>query len=426
MEPNRTYRSNVRHLYADVIYYGLLAGSAIAFLGVYAARLGANEFQVGLLTAGPAIVNLAISLPAGRWLEGRGLVKATFSASVGHRIAYLVIVALPGLFAPGPQVWWLVGLSAAMAVPGTVLAIAFNALLADLVPPEARGQVVGRRNALLSLTLTVTSLGCAWLLDHLVFPVNFQIVFGLGALGAVLSTYHLSRLNLSPEKPSPPRVGHPLGDTARPGMPRLGDAVRPAVGLRFLTRSPGRRLLRLDILRGRFGLLLFAYLSFYTIQYVPIPLFPLFWVRDLRLSDGTISIGNALFYAGMILASLLVRRLTSRLGHHRLLGASALIYGAYPLLNGLATGPAGYWLASAVGGSVWGLVNASLLNHLMDRTPPDDRPAHMALHNLVLNLGILAGSLLGPTMAQAWGLRTTLLLDAGLRAVAGMLLWVFG
>ena len=43
----------------------------LAFVAIYAARLGATGFQISLLTAGPAVVNLFFSLPAGRcWRAG--------------------------------------------------------------------------------------------------------------------------------------------------------------------------------------------------------------------------------------------------------------------------------------------------------------------------------------------------------------------
>jgi predicted MFS family arabinose efflux permease len=66
------------------------------------------------------------------------------------------------------------------------------------------------------------------------------------------------------------------------------------------------------------------------------------------------------------------------------------------------------------------VVNAALLNRLLERVPEDDRPAHMALHNIALNLGILGGSLLGPLLGSWAGLRPTLLLAAGLRVISGI------
>jgi MFS family permease len=413
---------NLFHLYADVAWFGVLGGSAMAFVSVYAARLGGAPLEIGLLTAGPAAVNLAFSLQAGRWLEGRGFTAVTFWSSVWNRVVYLLLVFLPLLLPPRPQVWSMMGLMLLAAAPGTLLVIAFNAAYAELVPPELRARVTGRRNALQAVTLTLSSLLAGLILQSTPFPLSFQLVFLVGLAGAAMSSYHLSRLR-SPA-PGPPAAGPPEAPThplMRPGSFRLPDAFRLAVGLRYFTRAEGRQLLRPDLLRGSFGPVLLSFLVFYSVQHLPIPLFPVFWVNDLGLSDAAISVGNAVFYGALLLASLTIGTLRDRLGHRRLIWLATFAYGTYPLLNGLATGQALFWLASLGGGAVWGVLSVLLIDHLFDRIPADDRPAHMALHNMALNLGVLSGSLLGPVVAAGVGLRPALLLSAGLRmACAGL------
>ncbi len=418
-------RHNARQLYFDILWYGVLAGSAQAFLAVYLARLSATSFQVGLLTAGPAVVNLFVSLPAARWLERQSLIRATLSTSLWHRAGYPVLIGLPWLLSVTTQTWTVPAIIILMSVPGTVLAIAFNAMFADVVSPEWRAHVVGRRNALLALSMAATSLFSGWLLDlkGLPFPLNYQIVFALGALGAYMSSYYLARLRAG--GPQSPRVNRPLLEMARPGQVALADAVRQAAGLRFLTRAGPRRLLRLDLLRGPFGPFLAALFLFYAFQFVPIPLFPLFFVGELQLTDGAISVGNALFHVTTLLISMRLSELTSRLSHRRVLTLSALFYGAYPLLIALAHNFTLYWIGSLAGGAVWGLASGSLVTRLMERVPDGDRPAHMALHNLALNCGILAGSLAGPLLAEWLGLRNALFLGAALRSLSGLLFMVW-
>ena len=68
----------------------------------------ASAFQLGLLNASPAIVNLMFALPAGRWLQDQRISRATFASSVLHRWFYLLWIFLPLLFAPPGQVWALV------------------------------------------------------------------------------------------------------------------------------------------------------------------------------------------------------------------------------------------------------------------------------------------------------------------------------
>jgi MFS family permease len=417
---------NFRRLYLDIVGYGILSGSILAFLSVYAAHLGATSFEIGMLTAGPAVVNLLVSLPAGRWLEKEPIVQATYVTSLWSRVPYILLALGPLLLGLPVQIALIIGVSLFISIPGTALAIGFNAMFAEVVPPEWRGRVVGWRNVLLAISVTLTSLACGLLLDLIRFPLNYQLVFALGTFGALLSSAGLARIWNSATASPPPRRARPLADLARPGSLSFLDGLRQTAGLRWLTRSRGEPLLRLDLLRGRFGLFLFSLLLFYIFQYVPIPLFPLFWVDRLHLSDGVISLGNALFYTSMTLASTGLARASRRFGHRGVLVGGALLYALYPLLNGLARNAFLFWAASLVGGAVWALVNAGLVNRLMELVPEKDRPAHMALHNLALNLGILVGSLAGPLMAAVAGLGMALLLSAGLRLLAGVLLIAWG
>lgn len=396
----------------------------MAFLAIFAARQGASSLEVSLLTAGPAMVNLAFSLYAGRWLEGRPLVRTTYLAALLSRYWYLALIPLPWFLTARGQVWASIWITILMSLPGTLLAIAFNALFADSVPPEWRGYVVGRRNAVLALSTTISSLLCGALLDNIVFPANYQIVFSLGAIGALMSAFHLSRIRLPLEPPV--RVGRLLRDLARPGLLRFPDAIRTEVGLRFLTRSGGKPLLRLDVLRGPFGVFLLAYFFFYACQYSGIPIFPVFYVRVLNLTDGEISLGTAFFYATVLLASMRLGRISDRFGHRGALVGGALFFGIYPLLIGLAHGVGLYLIASLLGGIAWAIVSGGLVNRLMERSSVDGRPVYMAFHNLALNLGILSGSLAGPLLAERFGLRPALLAVAGFRVVAGLLLAVWG
>jgi MFS family permease len=415
---------NFRHLYADVLWFGVLSGSSMAFIAIYAARLGATSYQVSLLTAGPAVVNLLFSLPVGRWLEKKPLISTTFWAASLMRLGYILFIPLPWLFPMEQETWALILVTVGMSLPGVILAIAFNALFADVVPPELRGQVVAKRNALLALSMAVTSFACGQMLDLVAFPINYQILFTLGGVGGALSTFHLGRLK--PLQELPLRVNRPLFDLARPGLMRFIDGLRPGVGLRYLTRLRGKGILRLDVLRGPFGRLMVVYYLFYFFQYLPLPLFPLWYVNGLHLTDWEIGVGSALFYGTMLLASIRLDRLSSRFGHHWVLYIGGLFFSIYPLLTGLAWDAKLYWLACFLAGGVYSMVNAGLINRLMERVPENDRPAHMAVHNLALNLGILCGSFAGPLIAAWVGLRDTLFVAAGLRLLGGVLFVLWG
>ena len=419
------YRSNFVHLYLDIAWFGVLSASAMSFVAVYAARQGANAFQIGLLSAGPAAINLLFTLPAGQWLEGQSMGSAVFWAAALHRFFYLLWIPLPWLLGPSGQVWALVGLTLLMSIPGTVLAVGFNALFADAVPPEWRGHVAGVRNALLAITVILVSILCGYLLERLPFPGSYQIVFGIGALGAAMSTLHLRFVVPGPNGATRPRVGRGLGDLAGPGAVRLLDGLRPGGALRFLVRRRKLALPSTDILKGPYGKLMAVLFCWHLTIYLAIPLFALHWVNQMHLNDQEIGLGTAVFYVSVFVASMQLARLVRRLGNQRVTAIGAMFMASYPALMAAARGLDLFLVASASGGFGWSLVAGSLTNYLLEKIPEDRRPAYLAWYNLEMNAALLLGSLLGPLLANWMSVPLALALFAGLRFVAALVLFLW-
>ena len=413
------YRENFRHLFFDIAWFGILNGSSLSFLSVYATRLGASGFQVGMLGAVPAIMSLALAIPASRYLQRTPIDKAVFKTAVYFRLGYLLWIPLPWLLNDAQQVWALIFIIFIMGIPGTALAVGFNALFAEAVPPEWRAYVAGIRNMMLSITFVLTSLIAGWLLDTIPFPLGYQIVFGLGFLGAAMSSYHL--YHVRPILPTnAPRPASRIGDRARPGMFRLlGDSNRPSIGLRLLTRDTWRKLLRTDILRSPFLHVLVVLLLFHLGQYLALPLFPIYYVRGLGLNDQQIGIGQAVFYSLVLLGSMQLARLSQRFSHKTIFGVSAVLMGIYPMLLAYAHTFPAFIGISVWGGAVWAMTGGAMPNYLLEKIPTDDRPAHLAWYNIVFNGAVLTGSLLGPLLADIRGLTEALLLFAILRILAG-------
>ena len=415
---------NDRNLYLDIFWWGILGGTLISFLGIYLARLGASSFQLSILTAGPAVVNLLISLPVGKWLEDRSFTLTAYIASILHRFGYILILLVMLIFVEEVQISVILWITVGMSIPGAVLMIVFNAMFAEIVPPHRRGLVVGRRNALLAISMTTSALISGQLLERIIFPLNYQVVFLIGIIGGAISCFYLGRVREVPGSSSLPRVGKPLLDRARPGMIASPFTRRYIPGMRFLTRGVG--LLRIDVLRGKFGLFLSAMFFFYFGQNLIIPLFPTYSVDNMGLSDGEISIGTAVFQIAVFTASMRLGWVSDRLGHHRLMVVSVLGYATFPLFIGLLQNMTGYILGCVFGGIGWGFLGGALANRLMERVPDEDRPAHMALFNLTLNLGVLIGSLMGPLLGDWTGLQMAMVIGGIVRILSAGILWRWG
>jgi hypothetical protein len=100
--------------------------------------------------------------------------------------------------------------------------------------------------------------------------------------------------------------------------------------------------------------------------------------------------------------------------------------GLYPALLALSLYAWQYYALSILGGLIWALVGGAYPNYLLEHTPADDRPAHLAWYNLMLNAAVLIGSLAGPALGALMGLVWAMALFGLLRAVAGLAILKWG
>jgi MFS family permease len=404
------YRSNFVNLYMDIAWFGVLSGSAQNFLNVFAARLGASAFQIGLLAAVSAVVNLVFAIPAARWIERRSVGKAVFWTSVFYRIGFLLWIPLPWLFKPQGQIWALIAITLYMGIPLTALSVGFNALFAAAVPGEWRAHVAGMRNVLLSITYIGASLASGYVLDHVPFPAGYQLVFTIGFIGAAMSSFHL--FFIKPLQAEPP----PLPPMPKPGEPESLD-TQP---------RPWLWALRLDIWKTAYRRNLLVLLGFHASQYLAIPLFSIYMVRELHLKDDAIGLGNALFYITVLLASIWLHRLVKRMGNRDVTAYGVMGLALYPVFMAFSSTPWHFYALSILGGLAWGLVGGAYANYLLEHTPAHDRPSHLAWYNVVLNAAILFGSLVGPAIADGIGLAVALVVFGVMRFLAGVAILRWG
>ncbi|NJN93010.1 MAG: MFS transporter [Anaerolineales bacterium] len=214
-----------------------------------------------------------------------------------------------------------------------------------------------------------------------------------------------------------------MQDRAQPGrgVGLAGDAPqRSSVTLRLWLRwRPGSGNWISGISARYWGVMV-AFFLFHFTQLLPAALFPVFWVREVRLTDGQIGWINAIFYLTMLLASPLLEPLTRWVGSYRLTVIGSILLASYPLITALSYGLPLLLVTSVVGGVVWAILSGALVNRLLELTPDDKRPSHLALYNLALNMATLIGTMLGPFLADWVGLRTALFIIAALRVGSGL------
>jgi MFS family permease len=404
------YRSNFWHLYFDIAWFGVLSGTAVNFLSVYATRLGASGLQIGLLAAMAAIVNLFLAIPAGRWIEKqRHTGRAVFWSSVVFRAGYVLWIPLPWLFNEQGQIWALIILAFLMAIPLTPLGVGFNALFAEAVPDRFRAHVAGTRNVTFAIAYMLTSLIAGYILKSLPFETGYQVIFAIGAFGAAMSSYHIYHIRPLQEEifplPAPPRPD----STPQADSPH---GIKSA--------------LRLDIWGTPFRNVLLALFLFHLTHYLPTPIYPLYNVRILNLNDNNIGTGTALYYLTVLIGSTQLRRVAHRYGNKKVTGFGAAGMALYPFLLAVTHTVWQFYAVSFIGGFLFAMINGAFINYMLEHIPPDDRPSHLAWYAIILNIAILTSSLAGPAIADKVGLVDALIIVGALRILAGLAVLKWG
>ena len=283
--------ANIRNLVLEIGWFGVVWGTVVAFLQVYIVRLGASSLLVGAITYGPALVGILWQMPAARLVTRTGGRMAwVVGSGFFFRLQFLLVALLPFFFSQGraeiTALVWVLG-----AVASSISNVVFLSMMADAVPTGRMTQVVGWRIAGFGLANTIVTLLGGQFLKFLPFPLNFQVLFLIGYAGAMISWGYVRRIHV----PDPPadRSQHPAF---------WRDLSRMLRYPRF-----SRFLLSVGVLQLALGMIA--------------PLLPLYWVRSLSASDAQVSVVMTVTSGALVIGSLLMRRLVSRIGRTRALAA---------------------------------------------------------------------------------------------------------
>ncbi len=186
--------SNFLNVQLDAIGVGM-ASAALPFVPVFLARLGANNLQDGLLTSLPALAGLILSIPLGQFLETRSNIVRWYSIIRAIGLSRFAVIGIISIFIPAPtSIVVILAVWGIFTIPLTLLQTMFSVVMNSVAGPNGRFELMSRRWAILSITTAVTIFLTGQLLDKVVFPLNYQIVFAIFSLGGVLS-YQFSKKN---------------------------------------------------------------------------------------------------------------------------------------------------------------------------------------------------------------------------------------
>jgi Na+/melibiose symporter-like transporter len=397
---SRTER-NVWYLYLDVFWAGIFM-AAIAFNATYALRLGASNTQIGWLSSIPSLLAMIVLMPAARLLESKSdrAPWLRWSLFIG-RGAFVGAALAPWLF-PERAAEVLIAVLILRTLPMQIFSAGFTPLVADIVPARDRALVVSNRNIIMSATVAVcTFLFGEWMdaatrISWATFPVSYQVVYLIGTVAGLLSSYFVSRI----EAPPTPVIPRPRKSLRAPKPKAMVEDFR-----KLVTGNRGFARIVLDTFVFNLGAWLVG------------PLYTIFFVKQLGASDGWIGLNTTVAHIAVIAGYIAARKLLARKGAGWTLRATVPLSAAYaflvsffPNLNLIL---------------VWGIfinlvnssVNLSHGNMLYELCPTERRASYMAIYSTIANVGAFVAPMIGVALSETIDIRWLLLVGGAIRLV---------
>ena len=391
-------KRNFRNVQIDGIGVSISNVSA-PFLPVFLTRLGATNFQVGLLTSMPGVTGLILALIVGRFLQTRRNIVPWYSLS---RLLVILCYALTGiltlLIAEKHVIIATLFIWAFATIPQTALAVAFSVVMNAVAGPEGRYALLSRRWAIYGVTGVVGTFIVTRVIDLISFPLNYAIMFLVLSLGGFLSFYFSRQIQVPDQAPAP-----------------LSNSGSPVENIRNYIA-----LLRANPAFVSFSTKRFVYLTGLVLS---LPIMPLYLVREVHSTDAQICVINMAMTVVMLAGYYLWPRVSRNRSGRFVLLATTFGMAFYPALSAATSRVELIILYSGIAGLFQAGLDLVFFDELMKTVPAEYSATFVSLAQSMQYLSMILAPLLGTWIANYIGLAGALWLSAGLR-LFGFLLFL--
>ena len=389
-------RKNFLFVQIDAIGIGL-ANAAAPFLPVFLTRLGATNFQVGLLTSMPALTGLMLALVIGGYLQRKSNIVPWFGTA---RLLVVLSYALTGIapFIVPRQylVFVILAIWALATLPQTIVSILFSVVMNTVAGPEGRFELMSRRWSIMGFTSAITVVIVGQVLDRMGFPFNYQLVFMVLSIGGLISYYFSSHLDL------PVRV-------------------IPVITLQGSKSQRLKEYWKLIFSQKpfiNFALRRFVYLTGVSLA---APLFPLYFVRQLHASDAWIGLINTSSTAVMIVGYFFWVRRSRKHGTRMVLLWTTLGLSLYPFLVAITGRVEVVVLLAGMAGIFQAGLDLIFFDELMRSIPVEYSATFVSFAQSMQYLSAVVSPIIGTILADTIGISGALIVAAAIRLLGFVL-----
>jgi MFS family permease len=387
-EREQRLRQNILLNNLNGIFASLMSGAVGPFLGVFAIALKATDVQIALISSLPALVSLLVMIP-GAWYVDKVKNKKAVTGGfiILSRVFYLAMVFIPFLPA-GAQPGVLVALVALMNLPGALANVSWQSVVASLIPLEHRGRAFAQRNRQMAVVGLVATLVGGLVMDRVLFPGGYQIMFATAFVLGVFETYFFLQMRVGPESAS---------------ASDRDSASKQAVGFRQVLGNRVFVAFSLSSVVFHFG------------WQMGWPLFTMVQVQDLGATAMWVSLISVASTAGSFLAYRPWARLADRKGHTFALIFVTMGMATNSLFHAIARSLPELLAYNVLIGAATAGANLILFNAMLEATPESGRTTYIAYYTTLINLSATLAPYAGVYIAELLGLRPSLWVTTGMR-----------
>jgi len=387
---------NFRNVQIDGVGVSISNVSA-PYLPVFLTRLGASNFQVGLLSSMPGVTGLFLAIIVGRFLQTRKNVVPWYGLS---RLLVILCYALTGiltlLLAREYVIIATLAIWAFATLPQTALAVAFSVVMNAVAGPAGRYALLSRRWAIFGITGVVGTFIVTRVIDLLDFPLNYAIMFMVLSLGGFLSYYFSNQI-------------------------QIPDQTQSVISQTSTSTSGLKNYLAL--LRANPAFVSFASKRFvyFSALMLSLPVMPLYYVREIHATDSQIGSISMTMNMVMLVGYFMWPRLSAKFGGRFVLLATTFGMIFHPALNAATTRVEFVILFAGLAGLFQGGLDLVFFDELMKTVPAEYSATFVSLAQSMQYFSMILAPLIGTWIANYIGLSGALWLSAGLRLIGFVL-----
>ena len=372
LEKKRTLNLSIKEGSAASV----MAGAGDTYIAPFALSLGANNFQIGLLSSLPALFSPIFQVLGARLMEKHSRKQIMGIGAFIQALMWLPVLVLGLIYWHGTSSYIptiLIIAYGIYAIFGAMGGPAWFSLLGDIVPAKIRGKYFGKRNKICTGVTVAATVLAAFVLDYFKLKgmvlLGFAVIFLAASISRMISAYLLSR--------------------------HYDPAFKLEEGYyfsfwQFVKKAPSNNF-------GKFviyvGMIYFAVL-------MAGPFFAVYMLKNLKFSYTTLMLVNISATVFTLIFSPVLGKFADKYGNRELLKVGGILIPILPLFWLFSENP--WYLAlvpQLISGLGWASFNLAASNFIYDVVTPQRRGICITYFNIFVYAGTFLGATIGGIIA---------------------------